>query len=752
MLTNLQRWAPKIIAAHEPHEQHTERVKLGHALEALRCWTSNLSASGSDRPPDRSTVAHFQYSSERVFDCLRFSNMVRGGSDRLVEVMAQAVMIALPVPLRDAYAQKDYLASAVPCPSTLRHSELALDAAMILLHRENVKDDFHCRYMWADSSSMAGHDWFWMQYTQIKTDRLVPVLEAVRKVQDVVHDVLQDLDNSDEADDDDVLTTLKNIPAGLQEPLNIIKKHIEDYIFPPSALISDFSGLEDKIKTMIFQWAIGVPDRIPLKSFAASFASNTSDIGTELSMADLCFGPHGRHEAMLPPWMDRSPLAVDVDNAAEGERAGDTDGEDDAPDGPDPPVDYDDIPSLCSGDPLDFDLGPELSDSDDDDAVERPHHADGAAPPEQLDNDQQRGAAGGAAPPCAAAAAGAVGGAAVGAPQHAADAAADMEAVGANDGAAPAAVGDNEAVGANDVAAPAAANAAADMEYCMPNCLTVAGLQHIVDNLTADVHSSMPMWSDFYGKLKQFEALLRADDRRQHFVWTCLKGTSLERFRRKFRRFRHSLYESRWREVVGFLKRLVPLLPILYEAWDQRKFDVHAKTGDKRRKRPRADMDEPKKMHAFDASIISGCLRDSYFGSACRMMLAIEEVPTRLASWAEACPCHGDAFAKLSPYHCREVLLCHYGEGFASCPVSGMRAPELATGKLDEVAEEVFAQTAGTMRVMEAMPGCAPLSNEQREDLMKNFWHGKNGGHDTLEVEDSFLVAVALDLLRSFCQ
>jgi hypothetical protein len=46
----------------------------------------------------------------------------------------------------------------------------------------------------------------------------------------------------------------------------------------------------------------------------------------------------------------------------------------------------------------------------------------------------------------------------------------------------------------------------------LPNSLTIAGLQHIIDNLCKDVHESMAHWSDYFAELKCFEALLRVEE------------------------------------------------------------------------------------------------------------------------------------------------------------------------------------------------------------------------------------------------
>ena len=92
----------------------------------------------------------------------------------------------------------------------------------------------------------------------------------------------------------------------------------------------------------------------------------------------------------------------------------------------------------------------------------------------------------------------------------------------------------------------------------------------------------------------------------------------------------------------------------------------------------------------------------------------------------------------MSAYQAQRVLRSHFGEGIGSCPMSGKRAAELATGKLDEVAHKVFDQTADSLQSMEVMPGSSPISNVQRESLMSNFRHAKTVVKAVLQLKTAF--------------
>ena len=60
----------------------------------------------------------------------------------------------------------------------------------------------------------------------------------------------------------------------------------------------------------------------------------------------------------------------------------------------------------------------------------------------------------------------------------------------------------------------------------LPACLTIPGLQHIANNMVAEVHTSMEHWGEFFSQCKALEAMLVIPERRSRYIWTCLRGTA----------------------------------------------------------------------------------------------------------------------------------------------------------------------------------------------------------------------------------
>lgn len=128
--------------------------------------------------------------------------------------------------------------------------------------------------------------------------------------------------------------------------------------------------------------------------------------------------------------------------------------------------------------------------------------------------------------------------------------------------------------------------------HFMENAMTIAGAQHISNNLCHDVHINLDHWAEFWDSLKNLEGLVCDSDRLRRYAWTCLQGGPFENWEKRMLKFRGSLYEKRWREVVGFLKQLDAFLPVLAKTFDVYKYNQgFNRHGQEFRSRDQADAD-----------------------------------------------------------------------------------------------------------------------------------------------------------------
>ena len=128
----------------------------------------------------------------------------------------------------------------------------------------------------------------------------------------------------------------------------------------------------------------------------------------------------------------------------------------------------------------------------------------------------------------------------------------------------------------------------------------------------------------------------------------------------------------------------------------------------------------------FDPAVITEALRGSFFGHYCLMVQLIDEVPGKLSQWAESCPCHGSLHGLLSPYCKNTVLKEHFKNKMSTCPMAGKRAPELVTGKLQEVMDEIWAAQESELHRVPIYPGAAPPTQAERAKILADFWLGKS--------------------------
>lgn len=180
-------------------------------------------------------------------------------------------------------------------------------------------------------------------------------------------------------------------------------------------------------------------------------------------------------------------------------------------------------------------------------------------------------------------------------------------------------------------------------EHLLENALTIPGFQHIISKLSNDVHASLSHWVFFWDQLNALEAFLRMDERRQRFVWTCVRNTNYAGHEHKFLRFKGSLYEQRWHEVVAFLGHVLPLLPILARAWDEAKYvrgvdeEGQARQG---LNQVQQRQSEAVGLRSFELGRLAELLNSSLFQLYAHMVSLIEKVPDALARESEACLCH----------------------------------------------------------------------------------------------------------------
>jgi hypothetical protein len=197
---------------------------------------------------------------------------------------------------------------------------------------------------------------------------------------------------------------------------------------------------------------------------------------------------------------------------------------------------------------------------------------------------------------------------------------------------------------------------------------------------------------------------------------TCLVGVFAVH-KHLFLKFSASLYEQRWHEVTKFIRKVKPLLSILTATFDAKKF-MEGDTGLKKFRQTDSDS-------AITPLTVAKVLRSTFFRAYFKMVEKVEVTSDRITGEMELCPCHATLSKQLSLYERSLLFRDHYGEGFGSCPLSAMNSSELAAGRLDRLAEEVWNTTETELLLDIGTPAdqicLAPLSGIEMAKVFGDF-------------------------------
>ena len=253
----------------------------------------------------------------------------------------------------------------------------------------------------------------------------------------------------------------------------------------------------------------------------------------------------------------------------------------------------------------------------------------------------------------------------------------------------------------------------------LPNAIPIYGTQHGVDNMTRSVHCGLGWWPNLHAGLKHLEAMLSRRDRRERFIWTCLRGTVYEYRTKDVNSFSQHLYEGRWKEVCMFIKHLKPILPALRHTFNARKY------------RTAVDGDRSVADAAFNPEQLADDLNSNLWNRYLDFVIEVEKMPVEgLAQWCEGCSCHEPLLLGISDWHRQTMMRRHYGPGATTCPLSGLRSAEMACGRHLEILRDCWERTA-----QEILVGTAAERRRLTDDELSILQQDMDRAKAMLEVE-----------------
>ena len=131
----------------------------------------------------------------------------------------------------------------------------------------------------------------------------------------------------------------------------------------------------------------------------------------------------------------------------------------------------------------------------------------------------------------------------------------------------------------------------------------------------------------------------------------------------------------------------------------------------------KADAEKDKQ---FAPQAVAGILADPVFNGYNYLVLAVGLIMRRLSSWLESCPCHMKHVREAGKWRRAPIawksVFPEMGDN-PQCPMAGCRAPELATGAVDEMMDIISGYCEADM-VRKFPTG---MTDEQRTMLIDDF-------------------------------
>ena len=232
-----------------------------------------------------------------------------------------------------------------------------------------------------------------------------------------------------------------------------------------------------------------------------------------------------------------------------------------------------------------------------------------------------------------------------------------------------------------------------------PHGMIVAGMMHIIHNLSWLADSKLQHFDTWLAGLKSIVALLHHKHNRDPYIFSCVAGSRFAGYRSVLEKSIPAVVEWRWGVITHIIEFLMPLQFVLKSTFDASKYRAQ------RRMKQRdqggeggEEQDEehgPQKENAgdFDPTVCERTVTSSFWWGYLHMLNTFHRVLEGLRSWSEQCPCH-ECFHNLTQNQKSDFVRIQRelnrdyeqwdGVHF-KCPASGMRAPELAAGSWEMV-------------------------------------------------------------------
>ena len=216
-----------------------------------------------------------------------------------------------------------------------------------------------------------------------------------------------------------------------------------------------------------------------------------------------------------------------------------------------------------------------------------------------------------------------------------------------------------------------------DYEINCQASIFVAGVLHIVSNITKDLSVALEGFKEFVSELKEICRMLSRHWSRRRFVATCLTSQAGRAHVDEFSGFSEHVHEGRWGTVLSACTALLVVGPALRAFWSVQAYNAG--------RADRAEADDEAGgggQASIKADVVDRAITSAKFWAYAGMVDRTGECLEHLSNFAESCPCHRKR-ARLFGHPRRAERRRHFQHetAKATCPLSTRMAPELAAGE-----------------------------------------------------------------------
>ena len=244
-------------------------------------------------------------------------------------------------------------------------------------------------------------------------------------------------------------------------------------------------------------------------------------------------------------------------------------------------------------------------------------------------------------------------------------------------------------------------------------CVDVAGMLHIVHNMTEDLSRCMKNFEPHVTQLQEVCNFVATPDLKRKLLGTCYARGLAVHMRAAIEAYSHKLQTIRWGSVAVCVEEIYKIRRELRFGWSRARFEQQGAASGRFVNVSEAACDSGHK-DGVKLQVVDAAIASEFFWEYNRMLLTIMKTIKDAIVWIESCHCH-HRLLQDTQLPARERVV------YEQCPARGRRLPEVAAG--DFLAAFGQSLDAASTRLLLTMH--RDLTARERQIILDDHEQGK---------------------------